>query len=169
MVVVADECRIERESGVTNIWYPKGKYPDIKVEQKKEAVSFYGALNVKTGKENTLILPKQNSHYTVEFLEQLEEEYQGKDALLIWDGAPSHRGEVKKYLRRRNKKWRIKLMYLPPYSPDYSPQEQVWKQGKQNVTHNSEDDFFTKVVKFYEFLKTKRFKTNFMKKWSRRK
>jgi len=87
-------------------------------------------------------LPKQNSHYTVEFLEQLEEEYQGKDTLLIWDGAPSHRGEVKRYLRRRNKKWRIKLMYLLPTARTTVRKNRFGSRENRMSTHNSEDDFF---------------------------
>ena len=97
---------------------------------------------------------------------QLEEEYQGKDVLLIWDGAPSHRGEVKNYLQRHNKKWRIEIMYFPAYSPDLNPEEKVWKKGKENITHNSEDDFLTKVDKFELFLTQTTFSTNFMKRYT---
>src|SRR5205807_3985618 len=101
VVLVGDECRVDKESGIKRIWYPRGEYPEIKVEQEKEAVSFYGALNVKTGKQSVRrIIGRQNSANTVLFLEQLEKEYQRMDVLLIWDGAPSHRGEVIVYLQR---------------------------------------------------------------------
>ncbi len=167
MVLVGDECRVEKESGIKSIWYPKGEYPAIEVEQEKEAVSFYGALNVKTGKQSVRrITGRQNSANTVLFLEQLEDEYQGMDVLLIWDGAPSHRGEVKVYLRRRNKKWRIEIIYFPAYSPDLNPEEKVWKRGKANITHNNEDGFATKVNKFEQYLLQTKFNTNFLRKYS---
>ena len=49
MVLVEDECRIARESDILAIWYEKGKYPEIKVDRKREGRSFYGALDVRTG------------------------------------------------------------------------------------------------------------------------
>lgn len=59
MVLVEDECRIERESGLKSIWYQRGDYPTIRVDQERQAQSFYGALDVK-------------------FLRQLEDCYQGR-------------------------------------------------------------------------------------------
>lgn len=166
MVLVSDECRIQKESGIQSIWYPKGQYPEIKVEQVKQACSFYGALNVRTGKETVLDAPRQMSWYTVQFLRKLERQYRGKDVLLIRDGAPSHWGKVKNYLREKEKKWKLRIEYFPSYSPDLNPQEQVWKRGKQAVTHNSEDDFDTKTLNFYKFLVKTTFKTNFLGKYS---
>jgi len=55
--LVSDECRIQKESGITSIWYQRGKYPEIKVEQVKQALSFYGALDVKTGRKLFWMLP----------------------------------------------------------------------------------------------------------------
>lgn len=55
--------------------------------------------------------------------------------LLLWDGAPWHRGEVKKYLKHETaKKWRLEITYFPPYSPDFNPQEHVWKEAKEKTT-----------------------------------
>lgn len=143
MVLVEDECRIEREAGTTAVWYPKGKTITIRVDQKKEAVSFYGALNVKTGQCHFLATDgKQNSEVTVKFLKALEERYQGKKALLIWDSAPSHFKEVKTYLRG-NKKWQLELLPLPPYSPELNPQEHVWRQGRSSSLITAKTTFQT--------------------------
>ncbi len=175
MVLVEDECRIERESGLKSIWYARGQQPAIRVDQTKMGQSFYGALDVKEGKchlWNTL--DRQNSQNTVRFLRQLEAYYQGKDVLLIWDGAPSHRGQVKHYLnnlhkQRRtyyHKRWRLEIMYFPPYWPKLNPQERIWKQGKQTCTHNSEDSFEDKCYKFRRFVTQLTFKSNFLKKYA---
>lgn len=165
MVLVADECRVERESGTMSIWYPKGKQPTIRVEQEREAVSFYGALEVATGKETVIKAPYQKSEYTVQFLRKLEQRYAGKKVLLLWDGAPWHRGKVREYLQEKNKRWFLEILYFPPYSPDMNPQEQVWKVAKRRCTHNSEVAFDVKVRTFYQFLRLKKFNTNFLKKF----
>ena len=167
MVLVEDECRIARESDTMAIWYEKGKYPEIQVDRKREGRSFYGALNVRTGQCHLQeIVGKQVSERTVEFLESLEQTYAGKRVLLLWDGAPWHRGKVKEYLKRKNKPFWIELLYFPPYSPDLNPQEQVWKSAKQHTCHNSEASFFDKLDKFSTYIKEKTFPTNFWEKYA---
>jgi len=166
VVLVSDETRVQKESQITNIWFKKGKYPDIKVTQEKKALSFYGALNVKTGKCHLMDAPYQKSKLTVEFLRRLEDYYQGQKVLLIWDGAPWHRGEVRKYLKKETeKRWQLEIMYFPPYSPDLNPQEHVWDEAKEKTTKNSEDDFDVKLLNFYKYIVKTKFKTNFLTKY----
>lgn len=165
MVLVEDECRVKRESGLKSIWYPQGQYPDIKVDQNKEAMGFYGALNVETGKEHVMPAPRQVSQYTVQFLRRLEKIYRGQKVLIIWDGAPWHRGKVRSYLKEEDKRWQLELMCFPAYSPDLNPQEGVWKQARQETTHNSELSFEDKTYNFYKYLISHRFKTNFLNKY----
>ena len=166
MVLVEDECRIQRESDTKSIWYQKGQYPEIKVEQIKQAQSFYGVTNLKTGKCHLRIFDRQNSKNTVEVLKGLEKYYKGKDVLLIWDGSPCHRGEVKTYLKQKPKHFKLQIMYFPPYSPKLNPQERVWKDGKQYACHNSEQTFEDKLYKFFTYVITKRFNTNFLTKYA---
>lgn len=166
MVLVEDECRVEKESGTTRIWYPRGEYPIIRVNQEKDAWSFYGALNIKSGQCHVRDFPWQNSVNTVSFLRGLERIYQGKKVLLIWDGAPWHRGEVKKYLKEKPKKWQLHIIYFPAYSPDLNPQEKVWKDSREHTTHNSEQNFQDKLYAFRQYITGKRFKTNFLDKYA---
>lgn len=174
MVLVEDESRVTRESSLKSIWYQKGKYPQIKVDQKKEGRSFYGALEVSSGKCHLWDTNKQNSANTVQFLKQLESYYQGKEVLLIWDGAPSHRGAVKQYLKNLHKhprtyykkRWKLHIQYFPAYSPDCNPQERVWKAAKQKITHNSEDSYEDKLYKFRQFVVKTTFTTNFLAKYT---
>lgn len=166
MVLVEDECRVEYESGIQGIWHQKGKYPSIKVEQIRKAVSYYGALNLKTGKCHLRDTDWQNSKETVLFLTSLEKRYKGKKVLLIWDGAPSHRGEVKKYLSIPDKKWQLEIEYFPPYSPHLNPQEKVWKKARSKTTHNSELSFEEKTYAFFKYVKSNKFKSNFLKKYA---
>lgn len=165
MVLVEDECRIQRESDTKSIWYQKGQYPEIKVEQIKQAQSFYGATNLKTGKCHLRIFDRQNSKNTVDVLKGLEKYYKNKDVLLIWDGSPCHRGEVKKYLKQKPKHFKLQIMYFPPYSPQLNPQERIWKDGKNYACHNSESSFEDKLYKFFTYVTTKKFNTNFLQKY----
>lgn len=166
MVLVEDETRVQREANVKKVWYLKGKQPEIQVEQKKQAKSYYGALNVQSGKCHLREFDRQISINTVQFLEGLEKIYEGKKVFLLWDGAPWHRGEVKKYLKRKGKKWQIRIEYFPPYWPKLNPQEKVWKQAKEKICHNSEIDFEDKLLNFWKFVTKTKFTTNFLQKYA---
>ena len=66
----------------------------------------------------------------------------GKRIHLILDNAPWHKKAVRlvqpqalpEYQDIRDK---MTLIFLPPYSPDLNPTEQVWRITRQEVTHNA--------------------------------
>jgi putative transposase len=115
IILVADECRIQREANVKRVWYSKGELPEIRIDQKREGKSYYGALNVQSGKCHLMEFERQVSANTVQFLKGLEKAYKGKKVLLIWDGAPWHRGKVKKYLKEKHKQFQPRIEYFPSY------------------------------------------------------
>ena len=166
VIVVEDECRIQREANVKRVWYSKGKQPEVRVEQKKEGKSYYGALNVTTGKCHLMEFERQVSANTVAFLKGLEKAYKGKKVLLLWDGAPWHRGKVKQYLKQKHKKFQLHIEYFPPYWPKLNPQERVWKQAKQQACHNSELAFEDKLLTFWKYITQTTFSTNFLTKYA---
>jgi hypothetical protein len=127
VVLVEDECLIKKESDLMRIWYPKGNYPEIRVAQEKEQQSFYGVTDLKSGKCHLRLFERQTSHNTVSVLQSLEKIYKDKKVLLLWDGAPWHRGEVKQYLKQKPGNWQLRIEYFPPYWPKLNPQERIWK------------------------------------------
>ena len=66
----------------------------------------------------------------------------GKRIYLILDNAPWHKKAVRlvqtetlaEYQDIRDK---MTLLFLPPYSPDFNPIEQVWRITRRDVTHNT--------------------------------
>jgi transposase len=166
VVLVEDEAKVQKESNAQRVWYPKGKQAEIKVEQKKGGMSYYGALTVKTGKCHLMEFERQLSKNTVQFLKGLEKAYKGKKVLVIWDGAPWHRGEVKKYLKQKHKKFQIRIEYFPPYWPKLNPQERVWKDAKHHACHNSELSYEEKILNFWKYITSTKFNTNFLTKYT---
>jgi len=58
----------------------------------------------------------------------------GYTIYLFVDGAKWHKGEeVRLFLQRYTQ---IHLEYLPPYQPALNEQENIWRQGKYEATHN---------------------------------
>jgi transposase len=120
-----------------SIWYPPGAFPDIQVNQEKEQQSFYSITDLKSGKCHLRLHDRLSSKNTVKVLKSLEDIYRNKKMLLLWDGAPWHRGEVKQYLKQKSKKWQLHIEYFPPYWPKLNPQERIWKEAKTHATHNN--------------------------------
>jgi len=164
--LVSDEARLEYDITTKPVWSKKGERPIIFTKPIKKSRSFYGALNVKNGKEVIHHCQKQNQKETIAFLERIRKVYGGIKILLIWDNAPWHKGkEIRKYLKELKPK-NLELFNFPPYSPELNPQEQVWKRVRQEVSHNHfNDDFQVSINNFKTFLETTTFKTNFLRKY----
>lgn len=84
-----------------------------------------------------------------------------KKYYMVMDNAPWHQ-KAKKIIKENaghkyddiNKK--VVFVYLPPYSPDLNPIEQVWRKVRRDVTHNR---FFPnaaileeKLDEYYDYL-----------------
>ena len=66
----------------------------------------------------------------IEFLRRLIMNYP-KKIFLVVDGLPAHKAKsVQRYLE--TVKDRIRLFFLPPYSPEINPDELVWNDVKNN-------------------------------------
>lgn len=136
---------LNQETKTKNIWYRRGKEPIIEAKRKGESTNFYGALNLKTGKVTAMEVERQNGETTVKFLKKLARIYKGKQIFLIWDGASWHKcKEIREFLKTTKQ---FELFNFPPYSPEFNPQEHVWKNLRQNVTHNRMEKDFPILVK----------------------
>jgi len=156
---------LNQETKTKNVWYRKGEEPIIEAKRKGESQNFYGALNMsRNGKDQgrcaAMKADRQNGQTTIEFLKVLLKIYQTKKIFLIWDGAGWHKSkEVRKFLSETNKgKIRLELFNFPPYSPEFNPQEHVWKALRQNITHNRlEKDFPVLIKNCLKFLNNTNF------------
>ena len=66
----------------------------------------------------------------------------GKRAYLILDNAPWHKKAVRLVQTEALPEYqdisdKMTLIFLPPYSPDFNPIEQVWRVTRREVTHNT--------------------------------
>ena len=60
----------------------------------------------------------------MEFIHQLRNHHKDKNIVIIADNVSYHKS--KKVKRLLQKYPRVKLDYLPTYSPEYNPVEQIW-------------------------------------------
>jgi transposase len=64
------------------------------------------------------------------FLNALSRKFARQDILLVLDGAPNHR------CRDLVLPGNISLLFLPPYSPELNPKENLWKEIREKIFKN---------------------------------
>jgi transposase len=111
-------------------WAPCGQTPVLTVPLTHDHLSAIGGITP----DGRLFLQTQDHAYrspdVVRFLRVLLRKIRGK-LLVIWDGAPIHRGQpIKDFLRRGAAK-RLHLEQLPAYAPDLNPAEGIWNYLKR--------------------------------------
>ncbi len=120
---------------VVATWAPKGKPPVLKHLFRWENCSIISAITPGGKLHYRLYLGSVKSTHVVSFLRHLLGRTRGK-ILLFWDGGPIHRSKaVKEFLHEYRD--RIDERRLPPYAPDISPTEQVFRRLKHVETANS--------------------------------
>jgi transposase len=74
-------------------------------------------------------------NFVKKFLEPVVRYYRarGQKVHMILDNAGYHT-KARTWAEKRSDD--IELHFLPPYSPDLNPQEQVWRKAKASATHN---------------------------------
>ena len=125
-----DEARFGRMNRIRPCWAPVGLRPDVAAQLIREYIYLYGAVSPKDGTCVYLIMPTSNTACFQAFLHMLARRFARQDILLVLDGAPNHRcGD----LAVPNN---ITLLYLPPYSPELNPKENLWDELREKIFKN---------------------------------
>lgn len=111
-------------------WAPRGQTPVLRVPLTRDHLSSISGITL----DGRLFLQVRPTSYdgkaVVGFLRVLLRKISGK-VVVIWDGAPIHRGEeIKKFLKRGAAR-RLHLEQLPGYAPDLNPDEGIWNYLKR--------------------------------------
>lgn len=136
-VFAADEVRVEHEAEMRRMWLPVGARTKVYVDRDRAAMSFFGALNLRSGKvELSRIEGKQDTGQIILALDRLQRAYPGKRIAIVWDNASWHKSkELKKHLDEGNLFENITLIQLPPYAPEHNPVEHVWNDAKEAIAN----------------------------------
>jgi transposase len=143
----AAHMRSDHHAGKT--WGKKGETPLVEATGARHGMSLISAITSK-GQMRFMVKEKGgvNAEVFIDFLKRL---VAGAKCMifLIVDRGPAHRAKkTKAFVETISDK--LRLFYLPPYSPDRNPDELVWKHlkadtvGRMVVT--SKADFKTKVI-----------------------
>ena len=125
-----DEARFGRMNRIRPCWAPVSIRPEVAAQLIREYIYLYGAVSPKDGNCVYLIMPTSNTACFQVFLKLLARKFARQHILLVLDGAPNHPcGDL---IIPAN----ITLLYLPPYSPELNPKENLWDEIREKIFKN---------------------------------
>jgi hypothetical protein len=125
-----DEARFGLISDARHCWCQSPDRPICRVTISHKALYAYAAVSIGSGQVDSLILPQVNTVCMQLFLDEVARRYPHEKLLMVLDNAGWHisKGlEVPKNMR---------LLPLPPYSPELNPVENIWEDLREKSFHN---------------------------------
>jgi len=107
----------------------KGVKPICISHQQYNSTWLYGAFSPITGDHLLMELPACNSEFFQLFLDELSCEKQKTLIIMVLDNGAFHKAKKLKIPDN------IKLVFLPPYSPELNPAEKMWARFKRAFTN----------------------------------
>lgn len=135
VALYADEVDVDLNPRIGPCWMPKGVQFEIPTPGQNQKLYLFGGLNTNTGRVIWIPAERKNSAYFVRWLEELGKAYRKQKTIyVICDNYIIHKsGLTQRALKQMN---RIRLEFLPPYSPEHNPIERLWGELHNNVTRN---------------------------------
>ena len=129
---------------------PENTDPVVLHAPTRKSVGFLGAVRVSDGLLITLKANKFNANSFVGLLSELwRRRRPGKKIVVVVDNARWHHSSVVRDWVKAKRKT-LKLVYLPPYSPDLNSIERVWKLTRRLCTHNRYFDVLEELIEVIE-------------------
>ena len=108
------------------IWAKKGSKPIFYYQGEHIRCNALGAVCPSSGDFTALLMPRADTEIFQMFLDYLNKEIKDKKICLVMDNASWHKAETLNW-------GNITPIYLPPYSPDFNPIEELWKVIKDRL------------------------------------
>ncbi|MFZ2409940.1 MAG: IS630 family transposase [Candidatus Methanoperedens sp.] len=135
-----DEAGFARINKPKYCWSFKGLRPTVPCHHVREYRYAYGAVEPLTGESFFLVLPYSNTDCMNIFLQELSKEYPSDMILLVCDGAAWHKANT--LMIPEN----IRLLFIPPATPEMNPIEQIWKEIRKRGFRNEVFATLNKVI-----------------------
>jgi transposase len=139
-IFFADESRVRADGHRGTTWAPIGETPVVEDSGDRFGVNMISAVSAQGQMFFECFESKMDSERFIEFLKSLRESA-GTPVVVVVDGGSYHKSKaVKEFMRREGTGMGIRIVLLPPYSPELNPDEQVWNQAKSQLgrmSHNT--------------------------------
>jgi transposase len=151
-IYFADEAGVRSDYHSGTTWAPVGRTPVVRATGARFSLNMLSAVSAQGALRFTVHDGTVNAAVFIDFCKRLlhdTERAGGGPVYLVVDGHPAHRAKATTAFVAATD-GRLRLFFLPGYSPELNPDEWVWKNvkhdriGKTGVT--SQDDLKSKVI-----------------------
>ena len=135
-LVYIDEAHFRQDTDEGYGWSIKGErfWVSSSSPGLRAKVACYGVYFYNQGQVKLYPYERANRETTLTLLETLRQELPETPLTVLWDGASYHRAQA---VTQRAAEWRINLLPLPAYSPDFMPVEHLWQWVREDVTYHT--------------------------------
>lgn len=149
-IYFVDAVHPEHQSQPVCGWIKKGIQKTLQTSGKQLRLHFAGALNLQDMRIFTKEYETVDADAMIDFFKGLQAQSSADTIHVIMDNARANKNKkLDEFLQTS----RIKVHYLPPYSPNLNPIERLWKIMREITVYNqyyeSVVDFFKNVRDFF--------------------
>ena len=133
-IYFADATHPQHNSVPSYGWIKKGQEKELKANCGRRRLNINGAINIETLEPTTGFYDTINADSTIDLFSKIEAKHpNAKTIYIIVDNARYYRSRL---LKEYTEGTKIKLIFLPPYSPNLNLIERYWKFFKKKVLNN---------------------------------
>jgi transposase len=131
IIFFGDEAGVRSDHHAGTTWAVKGKTPVVSSTGVRFGMNLFSAVSAQGEFRFMTVRGRVGAAQFIEFMKRLIYGIE-RMVFLIVDGHPAHKAKmVRRFLE--TVKDRLRLFFLPPYSPELNPDERVWNDLKNNA------------------------------------
>lgn len=131
VIYFLDESGVRSDHHAGTTWAPVGKTPVVRTTGARFSLNVIGAITPRGEFRFMTYAGTMHTEVFIDFLRRLLKDEEECPIHLVVDGHSVHRSRaVKKFVQATEGK--LELHFLPPYSPELNPIEQVWNHAKNH-------------------------------------
>ena len=146
-IFFGDECGVQNTANYAKGYAPIGCTPIVQVESKKIKINMLSAISARGKLRFLLYKDNMNAGKLIDFMRRLVKDTDRKVFLILDNLRVHHSKKVRAWLEKH--KDEIEVFYLPPYAPEYNPDELLNAHLKNGLSKRfmprSEDELESNV------------------------
>jgi len=133
-IYFADATHPQHNSIPSYGWIKKGQEKELKANCGRQRLNINGAINIETLEPTVRFYETINAQSAIDLFSRLQAKHPHATVIyVIVDNARYYRSRL---LKQAMKGTKIKVVFLPPYSPNLNLIERYWKFFKKKVLNN---------------------------------
>ena len=130
-----DETGVQNTANYLKGYAPIGKTPTVLVDSQKIKINMLSAISGRGKLRFMLYKDNMNSDKLIDFMRRLVKDSKRKVFLILDNLRAHHSQKVRAWLEKHKEE--IEVFYLPPYAPEYNPDELLNSDLKRGISKKS--------------------------------